>query len=126
MNQAISPNSSSGMKSGTVDQFCPPGHWQAKGQLFDYRKAANPVRSGLTEPIGYYQWDPALHSTGPTAILPLDRSESLGCAAPATSPALAAHFLRIMSVSSVAHLPSAHSVRPWLSSEPISSSHRLS
>ena len=96
MNQAISPNSSSGMKSGTVDQFCPPGHWQAKGQLFDYRKAANPVRSGLTEPIGYYQWDPALHSTGPTAILPLDRSESLGCAAPATSPALAAHFLRIL------------------------------
>ncbi len=96
MSQAISPNSNSGIKSGTVDQIKPLGNWQAKGQLFDYRKAANPVRLGLTEPIGYYQWDPAIHSTGPTAIHPLDRSENLGCAAPATSPGLAAHFLRIL------------------------------
>ena len=96
MNQAISPNSNSGIKSGSVDQIKLIGNWQAKAQLFDYRQAANPVRSGLTEPIGYYQWDPAIYSSGPTAILPLDRSENLGCAAPATSPGLAAHFLRIL------------------------------
>jgi gentisate 1,2-dioxygenase len=66
-----------------------------KAQLFDYRQAANPVRSGLTEPIPYHRWDAALHAQGPTAILPLDLSAQLGCAAPATSPGLAAHFIRI-------------------------------
>jgi gentisate 1,2-dioxygenase len=96
MNQAISPNSNSGIKSGSVDQIKLIGNWQAKAQVFDYRQAANPVRSGLTEPIGYYQWDSAIYSSGPTAIIPLDRSENLGCAAPATSPGLAAHFLRIL------------------------------
>jgi Gentisate 1,2-dioxygenase len=69
--------------------------WQAKAQLFDYRQAANPVRAGLTEPIPLRQWEPALHQSGPTAILPLDLSSELGCSAPATSPGLAAHFLRI-------------------------------
>ncbi len=70
--------------------------WQAGIQLFDYRQAANPIRSGLTEPIPYQQWSPELHGAGPTAILPLDLSAELGCAGPATSPALAAHFLRLL------------------------------
>lgn len=69
--------------------------WSAAAQLFDYREAANPVRPGLTEPIAYHRWDAAIHGPGPTAILPLDRSEALGCPGPATSPALAAHFLRL-------------------------------
>lgn len=69
--------------------------WQAKAQLFDYRQAANPVRPGLTEPIPYHHWGPELHQSGPTAVLPLDLSARLGCHGPATSPALAAHFLRI-------------------------------
>jgi gentisate 1,2-dioxygenase len=70
--------------------------WQAKALLFDYRQAANPVRRGLTEPIGYHQWDAALHQSGATAVLPLDLSGQMGCSGPATSPALAAHFLRIL------------------------------
>ena len=70
-----------------------PDH--GKAELFDYRQAANPVRSGLTEPIPYHIWDPVLHAQGPTAILPLDLSEELRCPAPATSPGLAAHFIRI-------------------------------
>ncbi|MFZ0408849.1 MAG: cupin [Cyanobium sp.] len=70
--------------------------WQSGIQLFDYRQAANPVRAGLTEPIAYRQWSPDLHACGPTAILPLDLSEELGCIGPATSPALAAHFLRLL------------------------------
>ena len=70
--------------------------WQAKALLFDYRQAANPVRRGLTEPIGYHQWGAALHQSGGTAVLPLDLSGELGCNGPATSPALAAHFLRIL------------------------------
>ncbi|MDA0716845.1 MAG: cupin [Cyanobacteria bacterium] len=69
--------------------------WQAKVELFDYRQAANPVRAGLTEPIPLHQWEPALHQSGPTAVLALDLSSELGCSAPATSPGLAAHFLRI-------------------------------
>ena len=69
--------------------------WQAKAELFDYRQAANPVRAGLTEPIPLRQWDPALHQSGPTAVLPLDLSSELGCSAPATSPGLSANFLRI-------------------------------
>ena len=71
------------------------GHWQAKAQVFDYRQAANPVRRGLTEPIPYQQWPAALHQSGPTAVIPLDLSHQLGCSGPATSPGLAAHFLRI-------------------------------
>ncbi len=49
-----------------------------KALLFDYRQAANPVRSGLTEPIPYRCWGPELHSQGPTAVLPLDLSAELG------------------------------------------------
>ena len=70
--------------------------WQAGIQIFDYRQAANPIRPGLTEPIPYRQWNPELHAAGPTAILPLDLSAELGCPGPATSPALAAHFLRLL------------------------------
>ena len=66
-----------------------------KALLFDYRQAANPVRNGLTEPIPYRQWGPELHANGPSGVLALDLSAELGTAAPATSPALAAHFVRI-------------------------------
>jgi gentisate 1,2-dioxygenase len=74
----------------------PPHDWQAAAEIFDYRQAANPVRPGLTEPIPTRQWGAELHSQGPSAVLPLDLSGELGCAGPATSPALAAHFLRIL------------------------------
>jgi gentisate 1,2-dioxygenase len=73
-----------------------PRALEASGEIFDYRQAANPVRTGLTEPIPLRQWGPELHAHGPTAVLPLDLSEELGCAAGATSPALAAHFLRLL------------------------------
>ena len=68
----------------------------AKALLFDYRQAANPVRPGLTEPIPYRDWSPELHASGPSAIHPLDLSSELGVSGPATSPALAAHFIRIV------------------------------
>jgi gentisate 1,2-dioxygenase len=66
-----------------------------KALLFDYRQAANPVRPGLTEPIPYRCWGPELHQQGPSGILPLDLSQELGVGGPATSPGLAAHFIRI-------------------------------
>ncbi|MEY4298481.1 MAG: hypothetical protein RLZZ423_1660 [Cyanobacteriota bacterium] len=72
-----------------------PAEPSAKALLFDYRQAANPVRTGLTEPIPYRTWSPELHASGPSAILPLDLSAELAVAGPATSPGLAAHFIRI-------------------------------
>jgi gentisate 1,2-dioxygenase len=66
-----------------------------KALLFDYRQAANPVRPGLTDPIPYSCWSPELHSSGPSGVIPLDLSTELGVAGPATSPGLAAHFIRI-------------------------------
>lgn len=67
----------------------------SKAQLFDYRQAANPVRKGLTEPIPYRQWGAELHASGPSGVIALDLSSAIGIEAPATSPALAAHFVRI-------------------------------
>jgi len=69
--------------------------WSAAALVFDYRDAANPVRPGLTEPIRYHRWEAAIHAPGPTAVIPLDLSAALGCPGPATSPGLAAHFLRL-------------------------------
>lgn len=82
--------------SPRLDDQAADSSWQHKAQLFDYRQAANPVRAGLTEPIPYRSWSAALHGSGPTRVIPLDLSEQLGCEGPATSPALAAHFLRVL------------------------------
>jgi gentisate 1,2-dioxygenase len=92
MNQAPLP-STPGALAGGIPAL---DDWQAKAQIFDYRQAANPVRSGLTEPIPYRRWPADLHGCGPTRVIPLDLSEDLGCPGPATSPALAAHFLRVL------------------------------
>jgi len=73
-----------------------PHDWQAAAEIYDYRQAANPIRPGLTEPIPDRSWPSSLHAETRTAILPLDLSVELGCSGPATSPALAAHFLRIL------------------------------
>lgn len=81
--------------SGSSPVDASQADWQAAALVYDYRQAANPVRPGLTEPIPYHCWEPGLHQDGPTRVIPLDLSEQLGCAAPATSPGLAAHFLRI-------------------------------
>ena len=81
----------------------------AKALLFDYRQAANPVRAGLTEPIPYRAWGPELHGRGPSGIIPLDLSSELGVPGPATSPALAAHFIRIAAGEGVRAAASATS-----------------
>lgn len=71
---------------------------QSTAEIYDYRKAANPIRSGLTEPIPYRHWGAEIHSEGPSGVIPLDLSDELGLDRPghATSPGLAAHFLRIL------------------------------
>jgi gentisate 1,2-dioxygenase len=73
------------------------GHaWLASAELFDYRQAANPIRPGLTAPVPIRQWSTSAWLSGPTAIHAFDLSDELGCIGPATSPALAAHALRIL------------------------------
>jgi gentisate 1,2-dioxygenase len=83
--------------------------WQAAIRIHDYREAANPVRPGLTEPIPYRQWPAALHGSGPSAVIPLDLSADLGSDTPCTSPALAAHFLRLLPGESLRPVASATS-----------------
>jgi quercetin dioxygenase-like cupin family protein len=74
---------------------------EAVALIYDYPQAANPVRPGLTEPLPLQRWDAAPHRRGPTAIHPLDLSSALRCEGPLTSPALAAHVLRILAAESL-------------------------
>lgn len=82
-----------------VEPVAGPDRSDSRAQLFDYRSAANPIRPGLTAPIPYAQWGPELHGGGASgsgsAVIPLDLSVALGAVGPATSPGLAAHFVRI-------------------------------
>ncbi len=66
------------------------------GRYYEYTKAADPIGSGAISPIPFAEFGSELHETGGTRIVPLDVSEQLGCAGPATSPALCANFLRIL------------------------------
>jgi len=91
---AISP-----FPPGLLSQQPPPDPatlWQGPGLVYDYRQAANPVRKGLTEPIPYRQWSPPPLDVHHSSVVPLDLSDALGCPGPATSPALAAHFLTLL------------------------------
>jgi gentisate 1,2-dioxygenase len=94
MSQSPSPSTSA--TTAGVSATTAAHDWQAAVQIYDYRQAANPIRPGLTEPIPDRSWPASLHADATTSILPLDLSAELGCDGPATSPALAAHFLRIL------------------------------
>ena len=63
--------------------------------LFEYSSAADPIASGSIPPIPYAEFPADLYATGPSRIIPLDLSQALKCAAPASTPSLAASFLRI-------------------------------
>jgi len=69
--------------------------FQKKARLYSYQEAANPVRPGLTEPIRPCQWPASIHGPGPTALIPLEPGPQQGLSPGATSPGLAAAFLRI-------------------------------
>ena len=69
---------------------------KADAQWFEYSKAANPVRPGLSPQIPFHAFAPSLYADGPTRLTPLDLSGLLGCPGPATSPGLCASFARIL------------------------------
>jgi gentisate 1,2-dioxygenase len=78
------------------DPLDSPTPWQSPALIYDYRQAANPIRKGLTEPIPDQRWSPPPLDSQRSAIIPLDLSDALGCPGPATSPALAAHFIQLV------------------------------
>lgn len=61
----------------------------------DYRYASNPLGDGGVPAVPGARFSAVLHEHGPTRILPLDTSPTLGCQGPATGPGLCANFVRI-------------------------------
>jgi len=66
-----------------------------QARFFSYGEAANPLRSGLTQPVPYRTFAPSFFQEAGSAVLPLDLSRELGCTAPATGPSLCANFVRL-------------------------------
>nr|MBA2482617.1 hypothetical protein [Planctomycetota bacterium] len=69
----------------------PAGDWTAAARFLEYTKAADPA----VPPVPYDVFPASRHQGGPTRVIPWDLSARLGCAWPATSPALLASFVRI-------------------------------
>jgi gentisate 1,2-dioxygenase len=83
--------------------------WTRAAQYFEYSKAANPIGSGLISRVPLADFPHRLHEEGPTGVTPFDLSEQLGCAGPATSPALCANFIHIHEGESLETQPDAAS-----------------
>jgi gentisate 1,2-dioxygenase len=64
-------------------------------EWFEYSRAANPIRPGLTPRLPFMSWGPETWAEGPSRVIPLDLSDQLRCPGPATSPGLCAAFVRI-------------------------------
>jgi gentisate 1,2-dioxygenase len=72
-----------------------PGNLSGDIRFFEYTRAANPLAKGTINQIPFAELPSALHESGATRVIPFDLSQTLQCAAPATSPNLSASFLRI-------------------------------
>jgi gentisate 1,2-dioxygenase len=68
---------------------------QKNALTFEYSSAADPISSGSVPAIPYAEFPTDLYASGPSRVIPLDLSKALKCAGPATTPSLAASFLRI-------------------------------
>jgi gentisate 1,2-dioxygenase len=71
-------------------------------EWFEYSKAANPVRPGLSPQVPFHAFPAELYASGLSRVIPLDLSGELGVQGPATSPALCANFVRILAGDTVA------------------------
>jgi mannose-6-phosphate isomerase-like protein (cupin superfamily) len=83
--------------------------WCRDAQYFEYTAAANPIGSGLISRVPLADLSHRLDEEGPTRIIPFDLSQELGCAGPATSPALCANFIRILAGERIDTRPNATS-----------------
>ena len=68
---------------------------------YEYSTSADLINSNLISPVPYRIFPHTLHETGPSQIIPLDTSDWLNCPYPATSPALLANFIHILSKESI-------------------------
>lgn len=78
-------------------------------EYFEYSKAANPISANLISRIPYHSFPAALCADGESRVVPLDLSQALGCAGPATGPGLCANFIRLNTGDSLQLAPNATS-----------------
>jgi len=84
--------------------------WSGDARYFEYSTAADPIGAGLTPRMPIEAFPASLHTGGPSRIVPLDLSASLGIeSGPATSPALLAHFVHIRPGEKLSTAPNATS-----------------
>ncbi len=62
----------------------------------EYTQAVDPVSRGIMPPVPLETFSPELYAQPMTAVIPLDLSHALRTDVVATSPALCAHFIRIL------------------------------
>jgi gentisate 1,2-dioxygenase len=65
-------------------------------QFFEYTSAVDPLAKGTITPVPYAELLSELHENGPSRVIPFDLSGSLKTERNATSPNLAAAFIRIL------------------------------
>jgi len=68
---------------------------QESVQFFEYTKAVNPLERGTIKQVPFAELSSKLHEEGATRVIPFDLSDKLACVGPASSPNLAASFIRI-------------------------------
>ena len=78
-------------------------------RLVEYSRAADPIGSGAIRRIPLARFGPDLYVGQPTRVIPLDLSEQLETAGPATSPGLLASFIRIRAGEGLSTSPNATS-----------------
>ncbi|QKJ86929.1 cupin domain-containing protein [Paramixta manurensis] len=72
-----------------------PADVTADAVFYEYSKAANPIGANIISRVPYHQFPASLYNHGATRVVPLDLSDQLHCAAPATGPGLLANFIRV-------------------------------
>lgn len=75
---------------------------QKEVQFFEYTSAANPQAKGIISPVPFAELASELHENGPTRVIPFDLSKTLKTDLAASSPNLAAGFLKLLPGESLA------------------------
>ena len=78
-------------------------------EYFEYTKAADPIGSGVISLVPYHSFFPELYAEGESRVIPLDLSQELASAVPATGPGLLANFVKVNAKDSIKLAPLATS-----------------
>lgn len=78
-------------------------------RFYEYSSAADPISSGATPKISYAAFPSSLYAARKTAIIPLDLSDALKCAGPATTPSLFASYIKVVAGEEIATTSNATS-----------------